>query len=181
MVVVAICYRGLEATTAFFLSPLYSGLVREQVDQEKKAFFVEKCCHTTSQIVYFSIVVIWGYRVLSQTDWLPYTIGGSLPIQNAVNNSLNGVPFATVPPSIVNYCMLTMGYHFHDLVHHILFKEKQTDYYEMLLHHIVTLMLYFCMNFGGVMGLGSLVAFLHDLADIPTALVRLVNSTIYFK
>ena len=181
MVFVAICYRGLEAASTYFLSPFYSLIVREQVDQDKKAFFVEKCCHTTSQILYFTVVVIWGYQVLSETDWLPYVMGGSLPIKVAVNNALTGLPFATVPPSIVNYCMLTMGYHFHDLVYHVLFKEKQTDYYEMLLHHIVTILLYFSMNFGGVMALGSVTALLHDLADIPIALCRLINSTIYFK
>ena len=72
-----------------------------------------------------------------------------------------------------------MGYHFHDLISLLFLKEKQSDYYEMLLHHIVTLTLYFCMGFGGAMPIGSVICFLHYIADIPVALCRLMSSTKY--
>jgi len=180
MLVFAAIYHGMEKASKYFLSSFYESICKEKFDKVKKEFFIEKCCHTTTQIFYFTFVTVWGYKVLVNTDWLPYDLGGSLPIKIAADNAMVGMPFATVPESVVNFCMITMGYHFHDLIHHVLFKKKQTDYYEMLLHHIIALTLYFCMNFGGVMGLGSVVSYLHYIADIPTALVRLVNSTIYF-
>ena len=55
--------------------------------------------------------------------------------------------------------MVKMGYHFHSLVLHVLLKKKQTDYYEMLLHHNIALTLHFCMNFGGAIGIGSVISY----------------------
>lgn len=72
-----------------------------------------------------------------------------------------------------------MGYHFHDLITLLFLKEAQSDYYEMLLHHIVGLILYFCMGFGGAMPIGSVICFLHYISDIPVSFCRLLSCTTY--
>jgi len=49
----------------------------------------------------------------------------------------------------------------------------------MLLHHIAAVSLYFCYTMGNMFPLGCVVAFLHDFADIPGSLCKLLNSTHY--
>ena len=53
------------------------------------------------------------------------------------------------------------------------------DFEEMLLHHIAANCLYFCYIFSNIMGIGSVIAYLHDLADITGKLCKLLNATIY--
>lgn len=60
-------------------------------------------------------------------------------------------------------------------------KEKASDFYEMLLHHIATCSLYFCMIFGNAMSLGCMVAYLHDIADIIVHLCRVSSTTEFEK
>ena len=61
-----------------------------------------------------------------------------------------------------------MGYHFGDSVNQVLFKERTSDHYEMLLHHIATVALYFCMIFGNNSGQAYLPL---NLTIPPTYLV----------
>ena len=49
----------------------------------------------------------------------------------------------------------------------------------MLLHHIATCALYFCMIFGNNLGIGCTIAYLHDIADIFGCAVKLASSTNY--
>ena len=42
----------------------------------------------------------------------------------------------------------------------------------MLLHHIATIALYFCMIYGNAMTIGCYIAYLHDIADIFVGLVK---------
>ena len=77
------------------------------------------------------------------------------------------------------YALGTMGYHFGDSIIQALIRERQSDFYEMLLHHIATCSLYFCMIYGNNMGIGCLIAYLHDIADIFGALVKCASTTKY--
>ena len=53
------------------------------------------------------------------------------------------------------------------------------DFVEMLIHHIAAVSLYTCYTFGNMFPLGCVIAYLHDLADIPGSLCKLLNSTHY--
>ena len=49
----------------------------------------------------------------------------------------------------------------------------------MLLHHIAAFGLYFSYIFGNFIVFGSVVAYLHDLADIFGTLSKLLSCTVY--
>ena len=51
----------------------------------------------------------------------------------------------------------------------------KNDYREMLLHHIAALALYPGFIFANMMGIGVVLAWLHDIADITVSLCRLFN------
>ena len=49
----------------------------------------------------------------------------------------------------------------------------------MLIHHLAANCLYFCYIFGGLVPYGAIVAYLHDLADIPTNFAKVLTSTTF--
>ena len=51
------------------------------------------------------------------------------------------------------------------------------DFQEMLLHHIAAFCLYFGYIFGNIHEIGAVIAYLHDIADIPANLSKALNST----
>lgn len=69
-----------------------------------------------------------------------------------------------------------MGYHFEDSLKHAFYEERKSDFYEMLLHHVVTVSLYFCMIFGNGLSLGCMIAYLHDIADIFGCAVKFTTT-----
>jgi preprotein translocase subunit SecF len=54
-----------------------------------------------------------------------------------------------------------------------------SDFHEMLLHHIAAVCLLFASSYGQYMGMGAVVAYLHDITDIFGCLAKLFNCTIY--
>ena len=47
----------------------------------------------------------------------------------------------------------------------------------MLIHHLATNSLYFCYIFGNLVPFGSIVAYLHDIADIFANIGKVLSST----
>ena len=72
-----------------------------------------------------------------------------------------------------------MGYHVGDTIVHTFFKERASNFNEMLLHHIATATLFFCCIYANQMGIGSVIAYLHDIADIFGNLVKCMTTTKY--
>ena len=128
-------------------------------------------------MLYFSFSATWGYIVLSKTDYLPPFLGG--PPNGSFKNIELSTIFVEYPEALRDYSLFTMGYHLHDLIIHAFVEERMNDFEEMLLHHIAAISLYFCYIFGNMLGVGSVIAFLHDLADILGKASKLLNSTIY--
>lgn len=56
-----------------------------------------------------------------------------------------------------------------------MFGMAQNDFREMLLHHVATCALYFGFIYSNIMGVGGVIAWLHDIADIFVALSRFLN------
>ena len=65
------------------------------------------------------------------------------------------------------------------MFYHLFFAEKLNDWEEMMLHHIATSCLYFGYLFSNNQGIGAVIAFLHDIADIFVQLAKCFNSTKY--
>ena len=74
-----------------------------------------------------------------------------------------------------------MGYYFEDLANHLLFKERTSDFWEMNLHHFLTITLFGGMIMQNFIRPGFLVSWLHCVSDISTAGSRVLSHTIYKK
>lgn len=86
------------------------------------------------------------------------------------------MPYAQTPRPVLIYALVTMGYHFADQVNSAFFRERASDFWEMQLHHLATVSLYFCMIYGNNMGIGCTIAFLHDIADIFACLAKCAST-----
>lgn len=80
-------------------------------------------------------------------------------------------PFPQEPPNFKYYFLGIMGYHLHSLVD-LLCRERRSEFSEMFLHHVITVLLYgmaYMLNLGMM---GAIVSFLHDISDIFAMSVR---------
>ena len=64
-----------------------------------------------------------------------------------------------------------MGYHVGGLAVHFI-DSRRSDFLEMGLHHFMTIYLYGGCYMVNAWECGGVIAFLHDLADITTGLVK---------
>jgi hypothetical protein len=71
-----------------------------------------------------------------------------------------------------------MGYHLGALVTHFI-EARKNDFIEMALHHFVTIFVFFGGYMTNILEAMAVIAFLHDLADIPTNLARVLSDTRY--
>lgn len=150
-------------------------------EDEMKRFYTNKMCKTFYKFQYFTGASIWGYWVLSSTGWLPWHIGGIGPIQEAHHaafSSLGVMPYFKCPRPVLVYALGTMGYHVFDAILGVM-RERESDFWEMQLHHVATVSLIFCMIFGNNLGGGCMIAYLHDLADITVQAVKCISCTNY--
>jgi len=69
-----------------------------------------------------------------------------------------------------------MGYHVGGLITHF-FGDRKNDFVEMGLHHIVALYLFGGCILCNIWEIGSTIAFLHDIADITTNIVKCLSES----
>lgn len=154
-------------------SPIFRRLVTNKGDDYAYERKVRKAQTNLSGIFYFSLSTFWGWSMMKDSLWIPGFLGGNNP-----NASIKGCfepLFIQTPPGIHCYILFTYGYHVHDFIRHAFFAEVDNDWREMLLHHISALALYPGFIFSNVMGIGVVLAWLHDIADIFANITRLFN------
>jgi len=86
------------------------------------------------------------------------------PADGGFKNHFINPPYDPCPQNVLDYSLFTMGYHFGNLIKHF-FEPRGGDWSEMFLHHIATNSLFFGFVLANLMGVGSTIALLHDIAD----------------
>ena len=96
-------------------------------------------------LIFYTFTTAWGYHILKDTDYMPWAIGGTGDIANWSKD----FPYQKHTPGLKQYFLFTMGHHVGTLVSHF-FTSRRNDFFEMGLHHMVTLYLFggsFLFNF----------------------------------
>lgn len=105
---------------------------------------------------------------------MPKALGG----RGTFMKHFDDFPYPKHAPLLGEYLLITMGYHVGGLINHF-FHARKNDFVEMALHHIVAIYLfggcYLCNVWEG----GSVIALLHDIADITTNLVKMSAESKY--
>ena len=124
----------------------------------------------------YTFLTLFGYYVLKDINYYPKSLLGKgwLP-----NMFIKGYPdsfYLEKPPLFDFYYMLCLSYFISDLVG--LFREaKQTDFINMLLHHICTISLIVFSHLVHYSNVGSIVLILHMESDIFVHITRFFLQT----
>jgi len=127
----------------------------------------------TYKLIFYIAMSSWAYLLLKDSEIWPSIMGGS----GAVDLSYLNFPYATQVPGLLTYSLVSLGYYLDDLVNHNFFRPKSNDFWEMNLHHLVTIGL-----FGGMIPMnairpGAIISLLHGISDITIAASRISSHT----
>ena len=89
----------------------------------------------------------------------------------------NNYPLSIFPAGIKSYYMITMGYHVSRTFQQFFLYEKRNDFYEMILHHAVTVVLYTTSYMMNYIAVGTLVIYSLDQADVFVASSKAFSET----
>lgn len=127
--------------------------------------YTEKATRNLHCGAFYIMSTVWGYYLLKDSVWLPWYLGGQNPKADILTVYEWGFTEHT-PKGIHTYVFFTYGYHLFSTFEHLFLKERGTDFREMVIHHIATLCLIFGMLLTNMMGVGTLIAWYHDLTDV---------------
>ena len=144
-------------------------------DEKTRQWYIRKSCKHFHLTLYFFCSAYWGWYVLRDCPYLYERLGGP-PGGDLLKMKLDTI-YWDYDQSILDYSLFTFGFHFGNFIQHLFLDERASDFQEMFIHHIAANCLYFCYIFSNFVPFGAVVAYLHDLADIPVNFGKVLSST----
>eukprot|EP01102_Stenamoeba_stenopodia_P022698 TRINITY_DN9552_c0_g1_i1.p1 TRINITY_DN9552_c0_g1~~TRINITY_DN9552_c0_g1_i1.p1 ORF type:complete len:373 (+),score=68.41 TRINITY_DN9552_c0_g1_i1:136-1254(+) len=160
--------------TKTLFARLGEALVNPKYKGEERAERVSRWATVFFKFNFFVIFSYLGYLFLRGKEWVPPSLFGAE--NGSIENCFTGYPFGEQVPWLREYYLVSLAYHGHSLLFHLLTKRRN-DFLEMLLHHVmaVALILFsYFINYGKG---GALVIFVHDIADVPGYAVKSATDT----
>ena len=130
--------------------------------------------HIVDVLAYTSFSVA-GYLMCKDQEWMPWYLGG----HGDLNNWSKGLPYIETTNYMIYLGYINAGYRIENLVQHLIYHSNDSDFQEMLLHDIVTVVLFFSYLAGNLVNIGTMTAVLHDLTDIPFHISKALHATTY--
>ena len=129
------------------------------------------------KITFYTGITIFGYYVLKDLPYFPKSMGGKgyMPAM-----FLPGFPnsyFHQKPPLFDFYYNSSLAYFVCDFIFLFISEKKQSDFVNMLLHHICTISLIIFSFITNYSNIGCLVIFCHMQSDILLHLERFLLQT----
>jgi len=156
-----------------FFRPIVKG--KDRVTREK---LVCKSVDYAFELSYFVINVLGTWWLIKDSGYLPKGLGGTAETDYKQKWMTGFYEFDEI---LVDYTIILHGYHFGSILNHIFIAEKKTDWWEMLIHHLVTNCLYFSSVMSNWLPFGVVVLFIHDASDLPLKIGKISSSTVYEK
>jgi hypothetical protein len=157
----------LPAIGAKLINPKYQGKDREER--------IVRWAYVCFKLFYFITISFAGYLLLAGKPWVPSSLFGA-DGGNAIL-PLKDYPFVDHDPYLKLYIMVSLGYHIHSFAFHLAEGKKRNDFYEMSLHHILTITLIFFSYMINHLHAAALILFVNDLGDVSTYAVKCTTDT----
>ena len=152
----AMCYIYKKAVV-HILSPAFLLIAKDQHDKQLAKERAEKASVNFAKSSFYVCSSIWAYSLIKDTNFTPWFFGG----KGSVSNCFENAPLTTQVEGLLNYSLVSMGYHLGDLLEHLFIREAGNDYWEMTVHHVLTVALFGGMIVQNFIRIGVLVSFLH--------------------
>ena len=127
--------------------------------------------HIFKGIMYF-ILTVFGYCILKDLNYFPKSLLGKGWLPNMFIKGYPNSFYLEKPPLFDFYYMLCLSFFTSDFIWLLLINDKQTDFINMLLHHICTITLIIFSHLVHYSNVGSIVLLLHLETDIFVHLTR---------
>lgn len=127
----------------------------------------QKMGYSFYRFLYFLGATAWGFIVLKDEHWFPKELGGT----GRYVDTFKEFPYGNHCKGMKEYLLITMGFHVGGLVTHF-FGERRNDFLELSLHHMAAIYLFGGCYLYNVWEIGGVIAYLHDIADITTNLLK---------
>uniref|UniRef100_A0A0N4ZJ66 TLC domain-containing protein n=1 Tax=Parastrongyloides trichosuri TaxID=131310 RepID=A0A0N4ZJ66_PARTI len=124
----------------------------------------KKVAETAWRFVYFVFAVGLGYWALYDSDHL-----------YEIENCWVDWPYQNVNNKVMIYYMIEIGFYWALIFSHFSFDLKKSDYWQMLAHHGITILLLFISFSINFMRIGTLILLSHDFTDIFIEFCKLIR------
>jgi hypothetical protein len=105
---------------------------------------------------------------------LPTVLGGTGSTSNCWTD---GYPFQEVPESLKKFYLIFIGFSSAEMVGHIIRERKRPDFYELLVHLLVTNCLLIFSYYGNYIRIGSLIMLAHSGSDVFVYIAKALVDT----
>ena len=140
-----------------------------------KKYRIKLPSHAFKFSIYFLLTVM-GYPILKDLDFFPKSLLGKGVLSNMFINGYPNSFYLNKPPFFDFYYMFCLSYFASDFFW-LIKEDRQTDFINMLLHHICTISLIVFSHLVNYSNVGSIVLVLHMESDIFVHLTRFLLQT----
>ena len=128
------------------------------------------------KITYYVGITIFGYHVLHNLPYFPKSMLGNGYMPNMFLKGFPDSYFHERTPLFTLYYNINLAYFLNDFIF-MFIMERQSDFINMLLHHVCTISLIIFSFITNYSNIGSLVLFCHMESDILVHLARFLLQT----
>ena len=143
--------------------------MKDKEDSPVKHDRAGKAITHLAKSIYFLVSTIAGTVVLQKSSFVPNMLklpGLKYESNSGQQNMLHNYPIVPYSENLRLVFLSTMGYHVMKTAEQLFLDVKRNDFLEMMLHHVVTLVLYSSSYLINQVEIGILVVYCHDWADI---------------
>ena len=173
-VVFAFLFALLEVLFCKGFTTYFVRICREQKNTKERELRSQKAAINLYKMIYHQCIVIWGYILIKDKDYMPFSLGG----KGDFNQSFVGFPYQQHSPYLKEYFEITTGFHLAGLIMHF-YKVRKNDFIEMALHHVIAIFLCIGAYLLNLWETAILICFVHDIAEVICNFVKMVAETHY--
>lgn len=130
--------------------------------EEERAAKAKMVCLWAGSIIYYSASSLSAFFLFKDMDFFPKSLGGA----GESANMFKTLPAARAIPYGIEFYMIQFGNHLHTLIDYVVYKRKDTKFWEMFLHHSLAVFLIFFSFATNNIAVGIMVLFVHDPCDV---------------
>ena len=158
--------------------PLSHALCKVTVEEDENLHNLKakkmKLCFC--KLCFFVFSVVWGYKIMLHKEYFPKGLGGSGDFSITLTHAWYPYPKRENDDPIRFYILVTSGYHISRFFIHLI-ESKGNDFLEMALHHTCALYLYGGLYLLNIWEGGTVIAVLHDWADIFVNILKILGDS----
>lgn len=169
-------FMAAHAVSFLLLGPTARKLIAKKPHWSSEVWIakLERFCSAVFQLGLSATATVYLYGILRESAWLPQMLGGGGSTSACWSDDF---PFQRVPEGLRYAYLIFMGYTSAEMVGHVIRERKRPDFYELLVHLVVTNILLLFSYFGNYIRVGSLVMLAHSFSDIFVYIAKALVDT----